>query len=206
MQYLLRNHYWKGSPSRVNYDWCHLVAALLARVPRSLYCSAGAIRPQVHASSVPDPPPAGSQALYHILTRSSLFGGHFHFSPSVLSLIKTSTLRDLRFLWWFLWRVLSSGMWRRVIWEKLTYVSDDLTASIFRIKEKTTLASLGYSSTLKIEAVRPSETKVNFCETTRHNIPEDCPLHNHRCKNLKHHPTKSALLSSEFTCGIIFDN
>jgi hypothetical protein len=38
---------------------------------------------------------------------------------------------------------------------------------------------------LMIEAVSTSETPVNFCHTTRRNIPEDSHLHTRRRKNLK---------------------
>ena len=33
----------------------------------------------------------------------------------------------------YLWRVLSSGMWRRLVWYKYTDVSDEPAASIIRI-------------------------------------------------------------------------
>jgi hypothetical protein len=39
-------------------------------------------------------------------------------------------------------------------------------------------------STLKMEAIRSSETSVNARSTQRH-IPEDDILHSHRCENLK---------------------
>jgi hypothetical protein len=39
-------------------------------------------------------------------------------------------------------------------------------------------------STLKMEAIRSSETSVNTRSTQRH-IPEDDILHSHRCENLK---------------------
>jgi hypothetical protein len=40
---------------------------------------------------------------------------------------------------------------------------------------------------LMMEAVRTSETSVNFYETTRRNIPEGCHLHTRRRENLKSH-------------------
>jgi hypothetical protein len=40
---------------------------------------------------------------------------------------------------------------------------------------------------LMMEAVSISETLVNFCETTRRNIPEDNHLKTRRRKNLKSH-------------------
>jgi hypothetical protein len=42
-----------------------------------------------------------------------------------------------------------------------------------------------YSSTLKMEAICTSDTSVDFQRTTRHCIPEDSTVHNHRCENLK---------------------
>jgi hypothetical protein len=41
-----------------------------------------------------------------------------------------------------------------------------------------------FSSTLKMEAIRSSETSVNITSTRCH-IPEDCFLHSHRRENLK---------------------
>jgi hypothetical protein len=40
-------------------------------------------------------------------------------------------------------------------------------------------------STLKMEAIRSSETSGATQHTTRRHIPEDDTLHNHRCENLK---------------------
>jgi hypothetical protein len=50
-----------------------------------------------------------------------------------------------------------------------------LTASIIRI------------IALMLEAASTFETAVNFCETTRHNNPEDSCLHTGRRDNLKSH-------------------
>jgi hypothetical protein len=44
---------------------------------------------------------------------------------------------------------------------------------------------LNYSSTLKMEAIRSSETSGATQRTTRRHIPEDDTLQNHRCENLK---------------------
>jgi hypothetical protein len=57
-----------------------------------------------------------------------------------------------------------------VIWQKLVEVSNVLTASIIRVT---------------IEAVSPYETSVNFCQSTRRNIPEDNYLHTRRLENQK---------------------
>jgi hypothetical protein len=47
------------------------------------------------------------------------------------------------------------------------------------------VSSWAYSSTMKMEAVRSSETSADTQRTTRSYIPEDSTLHNHRCENLK---------------------
>jgi hypothetical protein len=47
------------------------------------------------------------------------------------------------------------------------------------------LAGLLNYSTLKMEAIRSSETSGAIQRTTRRHIPEDDTLHNHRCENLK---------------------
>jgi hypothetical protein len=46
------------------------------------------------------------------------------------------------------------------------------------------LLTLAGSSTLKMEAIRPSKTSVHTRSTRRH-IPEDGILHSHHCENLK---------------------
>ena len=80
-------------------------------------------------------------------------------------------------------------MWRRVD-IVLTDVSEERIAPIFRAvkKENPRLLARGFSSflspTLKMEAMRSSETSVNTISTWCH-IPEDCFLHSHRCENLK---------------------
>jgi hypothetical protein len=43
---------------------------------------------------------------------------------------------------------------------------------------------LAYSSTMNMKATSSFETSVNFQRTTRHYIPEDRTLHNHRCENI----------------------
>jgi hypothetical protein len=40
---------------------------------------------------------------------------------------------------------------------------------------------------LMMDAANTSETSVNFYQTTRRNIPEDCHLHTRRCENVKSH-------------------
>jgi hypothetical protein len=49
------------------------------------------------------------------------------------------------------------------------------------------MGQLTYSSNLNMEATYSSETSADFQGSTRHNIPEDRTLHNHRCENLNSH-------------------
>jgi hypothetical protein len=46
-------------------------------------------------------------------------------------------------------------------------------------------ALLNYSTTLKMEAIRSSETSGTTQRTTQRHIPEEDTLKNHRCENLK---------------------
>jgi hypothetical protein len=77
--------------------------------------------------------------------------------------VKSSTSLKYSVLW---------DIARRVVTLKLTDVSEVLTAFIIRAM---------------MEAVRSSETFVNFSVTTRRYIPEDFILHNLRRENLKSH-------------------
>jgi hypothetical protein len=54
-----------------------------------------------------------------------------------------------------------------------------------RNKQEVRVVRLAYSSTLKIDGVRSSETSVNIYQTTRHHILEDSGLHIYRSENLK---------------------
>lgn len=47
------------------------------------------------------------------------------------------------------------------------------------------LACIVYTMTLKMKAVRWSETSVNFKQTIRRHVPGDSILHNHRCENTR---------------------
>jgi hypothetical protein len=67
---------------------------------------------------------------------------------------------DCRFWHRRVWRWLSSGKLRRVVWYKMTDVSELLTASVLMMK-----------------TVSTSETSVNIYQTTRCNMPEDSHLH-----------------------------
>jgi hypothetical protein len=59
---------------------------------------------------------------------------------------------------------------------------------------------LAYSSTLKMEATFSCEKSVDFQRTTRHYIPEDRTLHNHRCKNLKSYIIYSFIYRCVINC------
>jgi hypothetical protein len=77
-----------------------------------------------------------------------------------------------------LWRVLSSGIQRRVARWKSTDTSLLATFSIL-------VSCLSYSSTQKLGATSFSETSVDLQQTTRHYISEDITLPNHRCQTLR---------------------
>jgi hypothetical protein len=55
---------------------------------------------------------------------------------------------------------------------------------IFHLLSRWFLAYLIFS-TLRMEAIYPSETSIDTQRTTRRYIPEDDTLHNHRCENLE---------------------
>jgi hypothetical protein len=57
---------------------------------------------------------------------------------------------------------------------------------------------LGYSSTLKMDAVCSSKTSVNFEWTTWHDVSEDITLHSHQCEELK--PTYKLAVSVKKVC------
>jgi hypothetical protein len=90
----------------------------------------------------------------------------------------------------WLWGRLTSGMWNRAIWYKFIDASKQRTASMFRVDYKEAscvfstcfkywsvtscrlIACLAYTFNLITEAVRSSETSVNFCWATTCHIPE----------------------------------
>jgi hypothetical protein len=74
----------------------------------------------------------------------------------------------------------SSWMWRRVD-ILLTDVSDGHSVYSYQL---TLIYRSWISYTLKMEAIRSSETSVNKI-STRHHTPEDGILHSHRRENLK---------------------
>jgi hypothetical protein len=69
----------------------------------------------------------------------------------------TNYMVDFRFSQWWRWRVLSSGMRRRVVRHKFADVSEEHTASIL----------------YQMEAIHFSETLVNSHQTTRRYMRED---------------------------------
>jgi hypothetical protein len=81
----------------------------------------------------------------------------------------------------------SSGIWHHVDPVKLNDVSVERIASIFSrlLLPAHAGSSLADFSTLKMEAIRSSETSVHFRRSTRRHIPEDGILHSHHCENLK---------------------
>jgi hypothetical protein len=68
-----------------------------------------------------------------------------------------------------------SEIWQSIAWFKYTDVSEEHTASIVRVEEYAKKAS-AYSSTVKIGAVRSSETMESLYQTTRRNVSEDRAL------------------------------
>jgi hypothetical protein len=98
-----------------------------------------------------------------------------------------------------IWRVSSSGMWRRVVCWVATDVSEEHIASIFRVEEiisaSKQVASLlagscwNYFFDPEDGGVCSSETSVATQQTTQRHIPDDT-LHNHRCENLKSYMNK----------------
>jgi hypothetical protein len=60
-------------------------------------------------------------------------------------------------------------------------------------------SSLADFSTLKMEAIRSSETSVHFTGSTRRHIREDGILHSPRCENLKSYNLKY----NNFTCALL---
>jgi hypothetical protein len=74
-------------------------------------------------------------------------------------------------LTWTFLRWLSSGMLRRVVWQKFDDVSQVMTGA-------TNTASM---IALMMVAVSTCETSVYFYKITRRSIPEGCNLRNMQC-------------------------
>jgi hypothetical protein len=72
----------------------------------------------------------------------------------------------------------------RPVGQKLSDISTERNASVFRSKQAAGRAACG-SSLLGLLFHPHSETLVNFYRTTRRHNPEDCTLHTHRSVNLK---------------------
>jgi hypothetical protein len=86
------------------------------------------------------------------------------------------------------------------------------SGSLVLLAAASLLASwLPYSSVLTMEAVRSSETSVNFCQARRRYNPEDNILHSYSYENFKSNTTEilslvslvSHLLDTKKTCIII---
>jgi hypothetical protein len=71
-------------------------------------------------------------------------------------------------------RVMSSGIWSRVVCYNFTDATEERTDSVFRFGEKAVQPS----------SVHFSETSVNFYETARPQIPEDSTIHCHQHENI----------------------
>jgi hypothetical protein len=78
-------------------------------------------------------------------------------------------------------------MLRCILWQKLTDVSEVLTASIIK-------------AIIALETVRTSETSVNFYHSTWRNILEDSHIHTRRRKNLKSH-----LICNDACTSLLFE-
>jgi hypothetical protein len=74
-------------------------------------------------------------------------------------------------------------MWRRVDPVKLTDVSEERIASIFRVEKSAREETAWTGSSRNIDS---------FHRITRRHIPEDGIFHSQRCKNLKSHILYSA--------------
>jgi hypothetical protein len=94
----------------------------------------------------------------------------------------------------FIWRVSSSGIWRRVVRWVSTHVSEEYIASIFRVVEIGSEFSCHLlarwfakhiSSNFILSSIVTSQTSFQTQRTTRCHIPKDDIFHNHRYENLK---------------------
>jgi hypothetical protein len=70
----------------------------------------------------------------------------------------------------------SSGMWRYVVWQKCTDVSEEVDASIHEVDV--------WSSTLTTDASDSSEMFVHFYHTIQHHSPDHSNLYRHQHKIL----------------------
>jgi hypothetical protein len=115
-------------------------------------------------------------------------------------------------------------MWRRVVSEKLTDVSEVLTASMIRMMDtplarkrvkkweqagqgnisSPTFFARGVLIALMMEEVSVSETSADLYKTTWRNIPEDGHLHIRRRENLKYRRHEVCLCEHDKQRGSIF--
>jgi hypothetical protein len=84
--------------------------------------------------------------------------------------MEENEFKGFMFLQRWLWRVLSSGMYRRVV----RWKSSDVDRSTCHTQQDA--YHEGYSSTLNIEMTCPSETSADIQQTTQRYIPEDRTL------------------------------
>jgi hypothetical protein len=85
-------------------------------------------------------------------------------------------LWNLRFSQQWLWRVLSAGIWCRVVRWKSTDVSEEHIADLCLPPAFTLVSCSAYSSTLKMEVICSSKTLADFQWTTGYYSPEDSIL------------------------------
>jgi hypothetical protein len=69
-----------------------------------------------------------------------------------------------------------------------TVVSEELSASLFRVKRIAELGTALAVTTLMEEALSSSDTSI-ITRATQRNMPEDTILHSHRRENLKSYRT-----------------
>jgi len=103
-------------------------------------------------------------------------------APSTCNLLHLNFLMSSILRWHLdFWKICAPLVFWVIHWWFVTYVSEELTASIFRAAEGEEYSS---SPALKTEAVSSSKMLVSY-ELTWHHIPEDCSLYQWTCQNLK---------------------
>jgi hypothetical protein len=122
----------------------------------------------------------GFYRMFKQISSEIKFPLNWNFTAEFHSLNKEGNMLNLWFSCPWLWTVLSSGMGRRVVWWKFTGVSEKRISPICRIEDqpnyvtrKKNSASCLYhpgcldcSLTLKMVALRPSETSIDVHHTT----------------------------------------
>jgi hypothetical protein len=87
---------------------------------------------------------------------------------------------------------------------KITAFWDTASYNVISVPEVLTASIIGRS--LKMEAVITSVTSVNFYETTRRIIQEDCHLHARRHKNLESHLVNTGITELEGDAAVFADH